>query len=218
VKTLLKKYSHIWAASYLLIYLPWFFYLEKTVVGNYTIMHVRLDDFIPFCEYFIIPYLLWFLYIAVFYLYFFFTDKQSYYKLCIFLFTGMTISMLICTFFPNGTDLRISVDSSKNVCSRLVAMIHAADTSTNVFPSVHAYNALGVHFSIIKSQALREKVWLRRCSFLLMITICLSTVVLKQHSVIDVAGAVILAYVMYPFVYGTDYVANRKQVQEKALG
>jgi len=217
VKTLLKKYSHIWVTGYIFIYLPWFFFLEKTVI-NYTNIHVTLDDYIPFCEYFIIPYLLWFVYIAVFFLHFFFTDKQSYYKLCIFLFTGMTVSMLICTFFPNGTDLRVAVDGSKNLCSRLVAMIHAADTPTNIFPSVHAYNSLGIHFSIINSQALREKVWLRRCSFLLMIAICLSTVVLKQHSVIDVAGAVILAYVMYPFVYGIDYAANRKRVQEEALG
>jgi len=217
VKTLLKKYGHIWVAGYIFIYLPWFIFLEKTVI-HYTIIHVTLDDYIPFCEYFIIPYLLWFVYIAVFFLYFFFTDKQSYYKLCIFLFTGMTVSMLICTFFPNGTNLRVAVDGSKNICSRLVAMVHAADTPTNIFPSVHAYNSLGIHFSIINSQALREKVWLRRCSFLLMIAICLSTVVLKQHSVIDVAGAVILAYVMYPFVYGIDYAANRKRVQEEALG
>jgi len=217
VKTLLKKYGHIWVAGYIFIYLPWFIFLEKTVI-HYTIIHVTLDDYIPFCEYFIIPYLLWFVYIAVFFLYFFFTDKQSYYKLCIFLFTGMTVSMLICTFFPNGTNLRVAVDGSKNICSRLVAMVHAADTPTNIFPSVHAYNSLGIHFSIINSQALREKVWLRRCSFLLMIAICLSTVVLKQHSVIDVAGAVILAYVMYPFVYGINYAANRKQVQEEALG
>lgn len=217
MKTLLKKYSHIWVAGYIFIYLPWFIFLEKTVI-HYTIIHVTLDDYIPFCEYFIIPYLLWFVYIAVFFLYFFFTDKQSYYKLCIFLFTGMTVSMLICTFFPNGTNLRVAVDGSKNICSRLVAMVHAADTPTNIFPSVHAYNSLGIHFSIINSQALREKVWLRRCSFLLMIAICLSTVVLKQHSVIDVAGAVILAYVMYPFVYGINYAANRKQVQEEALG
>ena len=217
MKTLLKKYGHIWVAGYIFIYLPWFIFLEKTVI-HYTIIHVTLDDYIPFCEYFIIPYLLWFVYIAVFFLYFFFTDKQSYYKLCIFLFTGMTVSMLICTFFPNGTNLRVAVDGSKNICSRLVAMVHAADTPTNIFPSVHAYNSLGIHFSIINSQALREKVWLRRCSFLLMIAICLSTVVLKQHSVIDVAGAVILAYVMYPFVYGIDYAANRKRVQEEALG
>ena len=27
-------------------------------------MHVALDDYIPFCEYFVIPYLMWFLYVG----------------------------------------------------------------------------------------------------------------------------------------------------------
>jgi len=218
VKTFLKKYSHIWVLSYAFIYIPWFLYLEKTVVSDFTVMHVALDDYIPFNEYFIVPYLLWFAYMALAIMYFFFTNRQDYYKLCTFLFSGMTICLLICTFFPNGTDLRIPVDSSKNICSRLVALIHAADTSTNVFPSIHAFNSLGVHFSVINSAKLKDKAWLRIGSLGLMIAICLSTVVLKQHSVIDVFGAVILAYVIYPFVYGTNYAANKKTVREKALG
>lgn len=218
VKNLLKKYGHIWAMSYGFIYLPWFFYLERNVTGNYAVMHVALDDLIPFNEYFIIPYLLWFVYVAGAVLYFFFTSRQDYYKLCIFLFTGMTISLLVCTFFPNGTDLRTSVDPAKNLCSQLVAAIHSADTSTNVFPSIHAYNSLGVHFAVTNSRALRDKIWVRRGSMVLMAAICLSTVVLKQHSVIDVSGAFILAYVMYPFVYGADYVANRRAVRQKAIG
>lgn len=218
MKNLLKKYGHVWALSYAFIYLPWFFFLERTVTGGYTVMHVALDDYIPFSEYFIIPYLLWFVYVAGAVMYFFFTNRQDYYKLCIFLFTGMTISLLICTFFPNGTDLRTTVDPQKNLCSYLVAMIHSADTSTNVFPSIHAYNALGTWFAIRNSQALREKKGLRIGSLVLTAAICLSTVVLKQHSVIDVCGAMILAYVIYPFVYGTDYAANRKTVRQKALG
>jgi len=130
----------------------------------------------------------------------------------------MTICLLVCTFFPNGTDLRIPVDSSKNLCSKLVAMIHAADTSTNVFPSIHAFNSLGIHFAVINSNRLKNKIWLRLGSLILMTAICLSTVVLKQHSVIDVFGAVILAYIIYPLVYGTNYVSNKKTIQEKALG
>ena len=86
--------------SYILVYLPWFFYLEQKVTDNYAVMHVALDDRIPFNEYFIIPYLFWFVYVAGAVLYFFFTDKQDYYRLCTFLFVGMTISLLICTVFP----------------------------------------------------------------------------------------------------------------------
>lgn len=218
MKNLLKKYGHIWALSYGFVYLPWFFYLERTITSDFYVMHVALDDYIPFNEYFIIPYLLWFVYVAGAIAFFFFIDKQQYYKLCIFLFTGMTISLLVCMFFPNGTDLRTSVDPSRNICSYLVSLIHSADTSTNVFPSIHAYNSLGVHFAIANSKQLREKKWIQRSSMVLMVAICLSTVVLKQHSVIDVVGATILAYIMYPLVYGATAQAERKTVRRKALG
>lgn len=218
MKNLLRKYGHIWVMGYMLIYLPWFFYLEEKITDNYTVMHVALDDYIPFNEYFIIPYLLWFVYVAGAVLYFFFADKTDYYRLCAFLFIGMSISMLIFTYFPNGTDLRVSVDPHKNLCSWLVEMIHSADTSTNVFPSIHVYNSLGVHFAVMNSRRLREKSWIRRGSLLLMIAICLSTVFLKQHSAMDVMGAFILGYVMYPFVYGMDYAANRKTARQKVTG
>ncbi len=218
MKKLLKKYGHICVMSYGLVYMPWFLYLEKEVVRDYHVMHVGLDDYIPFNEYFVIPYLLWFLYIALAVGYFFFTSRQDYYRLCSFLFTGMTICLLICTFFPNGTDLRPKVEADENFCSWLVSLIHRADTSTNVFPSIHVYNSVGVHCSIMNSPVLKEKKWLCRTSFVLAVLICLSTVFLKQHSVVDLVGALILAYVMYPLVYGARRAANRRPARWKTLG
>lgn len=76
-------------------------YLEKHRFSHYYLIHSPLDDYIPFVEYFIVPYLLWFLFIAVTIAYFFFTDKKGYYQLTAFLFTGMTIFLIICTVFPN---------------------------------------------------------------------------------------------------------------------
>ena len=103
MKKLLKKYGHVWVLSYGFLYLPWFFYLERTVISDYAVMHTALDDYIPFNEYFIIPYLFWFVYVAGAIGYFFFTNRQDYYKLCGFLFVGMTISLIICTFFPKNS-------------------------------------------------------------------------------------------------------------------
>lgn len=222
MRNLLKKYGHVWAMGYALIYLPWFYHLEQTVVRDYHVMHVSLDDEIPFNEYFIIPYLLWFAYVTAAILYFFFTSKQEYYRVCTFLFTGMTICLLICTFFPNGTDLRPVVDPQKNFCSWLVSLIHKADTSTNVFPSIHVFNSIGVHCAIKRSPALQEKKWVQVSSAILMFFICLSTMFLKQHSAVDVVGAMILAYVMYPFVYGAENAASQKTARKhprwKTLG
>lgn len=201
LKELLKKYGHIWILGYGFIYLPWFTHLEKTVTSNYHIMHSSLDDMIPFNEYFVIPYLLWFAYVTAAIAYLFFKNKEEYYRLCAFLFTGMTLSLLICTLFPNGTDLRTAVNPDKNLCSRLVYMLHQADTNTNVFPSIHVYNSIGTHIAVMKSESLKRHKVIRILSGILMAAICMATVSLKQHSVLDVAGAILLSAAIYPLVY-----------------
>ena len=115
MKKLMKKYGHVWILSYGLIYLPWFAALQQNVGKPYHVMHTALDDLIPFNEYFIVPSLLWFLYVAAAIAYFFFTNKDDYYRLCTFLFTGMTISLLVCTLYPNGTDFRPAINPDKNI-------------------------------------------------------------------------------------------------------
>ena len=213
-----RKYKHAWLLLYAFIYLPWFCYLEKTVTRNFHVMHASLDDLIPFNEYFIVPYLLWFLYVGAAIFYFLITSKEDYYKLCIFLFSGMTISLIICTFFRNGTDLRPVIDPDKNIFTALVVYIYRTDTCTNVFPSIHVYNSIGVHIAVARSERLRGHRLIRLGSGLLMISICMATVFLKQHSVIDLIGAVILAYVIYGIVYGYSWSAQDKKVTQKALG
>lgn len=218
MKNLIYKYRHAWVLGYAFIYLPWFIYLEKTVTNHYHIMHIAIDDYIPFNEYFIVPYLLWFAYVMAAIGYFFFTNVKDYYKLCTMLFTGMTISLLICTVFPNGTDFRPVVDPDKNLCSSIVAFLYSTDTCTNVFPSIHVYNSVCVHIAVSRSERLKKFPVIQAGSFLLMVSICLATVFLKQHSAFDGLGALVMAYVMYQFVYTGTYVPTRKKVTEKAIG
>lgn len=218
MKNLLYKYRHVWILGYAFIYIPWFTYLEKTVTDHYHIMRIAIDDLIPFNEYFIIPYLMWFAYVAVAIGYFFFADVKDYYKLCTMLFTGMTISLLICTVFPNGTDFRPAINPDKNIFSQAVAFLYSTDTCTNVFPSIHVYNSICVHIAISRSQALKNYKLVQTGSFLLMVSICLATVFLKQHSAFDGLGSMAMAYIMYQFVYTDSYVPSRKKVTEKAIG
>ena len=86
------------------------------------------------------------------------------------------------------------------------------DTPTNLFPSIHVYNSIGVHFSIMHSSRLKEKKWVRRGSFALMVSIVASTVFLKQHSVFDVITGCSMAVVMYTLVYGGELLASRRRV------
>ena len=63
VNAFIERNKHALLLLYFMIYLPWFGHLERTVTTHFHVIHVALDDYIPFCEYFIIPYLLWFVYV-----------------------------------------------------------------------------------------------------------------------------------------------------------
>ena len=58
-------------AVFFIVYMITFSYIEDRDVHHY-IIHTTIDDQIPFCEYFIVPYLLWFLFVAVTVFYFMF--------------------------------------------------------------------------------------------------------------------------------------------------
>lgn len=207
MKKYYERYKHaIPLIIYAVIYLTWFCYLERTVKRPTNLIHMSLDDKIPFCEIFIIPYLLWFAYVSSVVLYFFFKDKQDYYRSCAFLFTGMTIFLIVSTLWPNGHHLRPAVMPRDNIFSMMVSMLYKTDTPTNLWPSIHVYNSLGAHFAVLKNEKLRKKPVVHIGSLILCVSIILSTMFLKQHSIFDVLTAFIMAAVMYIVVYGFDIV------------
>ena len=203
-KDFARKHWRIWYVSYIFIYLPWFFAMEHLVTDatpNLHIMHSFVDDMIPFCEYFIIPYFMWFLFVPAIVGYEFFYSKKEYYQCCAYLFSGMTIFLIICTIWHNGLDLRQDISYNNNLCAKLVKMLYKTDTSTNVFPSLHVFNTLGCLVALYRSKGMKDKTWIKVIATIIGILIILSTMFLKQHSVWDVIGAFALAAILYPIVY-----------------
>ena len=93
-----------------------------------NLIHMRVDDAIPFCEIFVIPYFLWFAYVSIVVLYLFFKDKQGYIRTCTFLFTGMTVFLLVSTLWPNGHHLRPNIMPRDNIFAAMVAHLYRMDT------------------------------------------------------------------------------------------
>lgn len=201
LKELLKKYKHAWVFSYALIYMSWFSYLEKHVTSGYYVIHTRLDDYIPFCEYFVVPYLLWFAFLAAVFAWFFFKDTAGFYKLVKVSFTGMTIFLIISTIFPNGQHLRPIVFERDNIFVDLVKFVYRSDTPTNIFPSLHVFNTLAACMAISQSEELRKRKQVCVAAYGLAVLIILSTMFLKQHSVLDVTAAFVMAFALAIPVY-----------------
>ena len=221
MKTFINKYKHAWILLYFFIYLPWFLFLESHITTDYTVVTIDIDKWIPFNEFFVIPYLLWFAYIAVTIAFFFFTSKREFYRCCAFLFIGMTICLIIYTIWPNGQNLRPTSFARDNILVDIAKTLYNADTSTNVCPSIHVFNSIGAHIALAKSERLKNHKWVVNCSLVLMILICMSTMFLKQHSAFDVICSVMLSAFMYVVIYKVDYskiiatVKAKKKVHSK---
>ena len=207
LKNLYAKYRHgIPLLIYMAVYLGWFAWLEKTNQKNFYVIHVDLDDYIPFAEVFVVPYLLWFFYVSAVVVYLLLTDKQNFNKCFAFLATGMTVFLLISTLWPNGHHLRPPVMPRDNVFTQMISMLWQADTPTNLWPSIHVYNSMGAHFAVIRSADLENKKGIKLASGILAMSIILSTMFIKQHSVFDVMTAIALGSVMYTFTYRREVV------------
>ncbi len=202
VTTFLEKNKHALLMLYWLLYLPWFAHLEKTVTTHFHVIHVPLDDYIPFCEYFIIPYLLWFAYVAWGIVYFYLKNRDEYYKLCTVLFTGMTLFLIISSIYPNGHYLRPVTFEHNNIFTEMVKWLYSTDTSTNLFPSIHVYNSLAISMAVFHADNFKKNYPVRIITTILTASIVLATMFLKQHSVFDVITAILLAVFMYSIVYG----------------
>ena len=99
------------------------------------------------------------------------------------------------------TLLKTTTFARDNIFVHIVKWLYASDTATNLFPSIHVYNSIAVNIAVWRSDAFKHKHAMRCGSAILMVSIILSTMFLKQHSVFDVVTGMITAAGMYMIVY-----------------
>ena len=170
-----------------------------------------LDQFIPYVNVFVIPYLLWFPYIGVaLALTGIHDDRASFLKFAINLFAGMTLCFAIYLLVPNGQLLREPLTANEsNIFDRMVYSIYADDTNTNVCPSIHVLNSMITNFAIQDSHYFRNKPVVRHTSTVLNVFIIASTVLIKQHSFVDVVFGIVLSLCIY--AVANTYAAHRSR-------
>lgn len=194
-------------------YLCFFFFLENSVTVPDLVLHCRLDDVIPFCKYAIVPYYLWFAWIFVTLVYFLVrAPKNEFWRLCLPLFAGMTLSLLFCAVVPNGIYLRPRAVPGNDLFAVLVRGLYRTDTATNVFPSIHVFNSVTLDMAYQRSSCFagKKRRWARWGAHVLDVSIILSTLLLKQHSVLDATAGLILAVALEVIAVHMDHVRKRE--------
>ena len=106
-----RRRPHLWFQLYWVVYLIWFFWLDLTITDPKYIIHSPVDDLIPFNEWFIFPYCSWFVLLAAVTALLWWFDTASYDKLCLMMFSGMTLCLIIYMVLPNGLDIRPTAEA-----------------------------------------------------------------------------------------------------------
>ncbi len=189
----------------LLLYWPVFFllfiYVERfSPVETYYPISSPLDAHIPFCEFFLIPYLFWFVYLVGMHLYTLLYDVEAFRKMMRFVMISYTITMAIYLLFPTCQELRPPVFERDNLFTRIVSFWYVFDTNTNVCPSLHVIGSAAVWCTSLHTERFRTAPW-RIFFCVTAVLICVSTVFLKQHSIIDVFVALPICVIAYYFAF-----------------
>jgi membrane-associated phospholipid phosphatase len=196
----LSRKTELLLTLYVPLYLIAFFLIEKLLPDSgYWVTWLPLDDLIPFWEGGAIFYVLWFPFLIGTGLFLFFFDAPAYRRFLTFMSISFTAAVVICCLFPNGQELRPLAFEHDNVLTQFIAHLYAFDTNTNVFPSVHVIGSLMAMNAWFDSAYLRRFRW---AAAALAILICASTVLIKQHSALDVIGGVGVCIPVWCLVYG----------------
>ncbi|MCD8019785.1 MAG: phosphatase PAP2 family protein [Clostridiales bacterium] len=203
IRLWISSHKYSYAMLYLIFYLVVFFTLDFTMTPKY-ILHCVLDDMIPFCEYFVIFYFAWYPAFLLALVWFMLRDKWEFQQLWFIMFNGMTFCFLIYILFPNGLNLRTDLPN-RNVFCYLLNMVRSVDEAVNVCPSIHVSSSVAVALVTAKPRLFEGHRVRQVAIILLMILISISTLFVKQHSVIDVVCGAAVSLVLYVLAYHTNW-------------
>lgn len=201
IKMFVKDHPHMWWGLFLPAYLAAFFTIEHFITDNYWATQLPVDDLIPFCPYFILPYMSWSPLLVVIGVYLIVRDAEGFRRYIWSLMLSFFSATLFCALVPNGQDLRPAVMPADNLFTQAVQMTYALDTNTNVFPSVHVLGVIAAVTAVWRTPGLRKPGW-RWGAALYGGLIIVSTLLVKQHALADVLAAIPWGAVACWIVYG----------------
>ena len=147
-----------------------------------------------------IPYLFWFVFLVGMLIYLLLFDVEGFRKYMWFIILTYSVTCLIYLIYPSKQELRPETFVRDNVLTRFMAWFYTFDTNTNVCPSLHVIGALAVLSAAWHTPRFAKPGW-RAAFTLVTVLICLSTVFLKQHSVLDIPPAILLSGIAYFLLY-----------------
>lgn len=204
------EFSHLKLLLGWVGYFTLYFLTENLIPAeNCHVIHCKLDDMIPFNEFFVIFYVGWYASIVLSLGYFLLYSVKSFKNLQTYIIITQILAMAVYILYPSRQDLRPEVFPRENILTALMGLIYRFDTNTGVFPSLHVAYSLGMISTWLREKQAGKLVKTGVTAFLLMV--CISVAFVKQHSVLDIFGAIPICLAAEWFVF----YRKKKSTHEK---
>lgn len=178
------EFSHLKLLFGWAVYFALYFITERFISAeSCTPVHCFIDDLIPFCEVFLIPYVGWYILVVGSLLYFALYNVENFKRLQIFIIVTQIVAMATYIIFPTRQDLRPTEFIRDNFLTDCVGFLYSFDTNTGVCPSLHCAYSIGIASVWFKEKS--ASVSLKVFILIFVILVCLSTMFIKQHSAVD---------------------------------
>ena len=203
------EYKHLLFLLGWLGYFALYFLTENLIPAEKCYpVHCFLDDVVPFCEYFVIPYVGWYLLIVASLIYFALYNPDNFKNMMKFIIVTQVVAMVVYIVFPNRQDLRPLEFARDNIFTDIVGLLYSADTNTGVCPSLHVAYSIGIASTWLKekSASVFTKIFVTVFCFF----ICISVAFVKQHSVVDIFAALPLCLLAEWIAFGKNYWLVKK--------
>lgn len=196
----LRENPHAWWALCLIPILLCYFLPEQVVKTAYHPTQTALDAGIPFVPFFVYFYVMWFALLAGMGLWLLHRDGKEFRIYMLFLTAAFFVCAVIYLCWPNGQDLRPQDMEVTSLATWLLSRLYAFDTNTNVLPSLHVIGAVGAVFAAFRTPSIRSRA-VRAGIVVVAVLVSVSTVLVKQHAILDVAAGLAVGVVLYVFVH-----------------
>lgn len=194
------EYRHVLLLGGWIVYFALYFLTENLIpFERCHPIHCALDDAIPFCEVFVVPYLLWFLLVAGSLLYLFLYDIPNFRRLSIYIMITQAGAMLVYIIWPSIQLLRPETMPRDNFFTWVLTFVYRFDTPTGVLPSLHAAYSIAI-WSVFRHRK-ETALWWRILLPIFVALIIAATFFAKQHSVLDALAALPLCLIGEALIY-----------------
>jgi len=181
--------------------------LNQAHMPVYSLM-TDLDAQIPFVPMFIIPYLIWYPFIIIVLFMLCIRERSVYYRTLLTQCLGLVACYII--FYLFQTTVERPTTMGTGIFEGLVNLVYSTDNPYNCFPSIHVLTS----YLMIKGATACafypnwERTAVKVCAWMIIA----STLFVKQHVLLDIAGAIAVVELLW---YGVGKLPLGQQSQFK---